>query len=210
MAMTIDDIDLADIYEFMERGDVKNAPQHIVDYLHLLDKIRGMRLRIDQFGSKDIIVKHLMITENLSRYKAGRIHDEAVEYFYSDSIISKEAWRNVYADMMDKMSNVAAQLVRDIPGAEKVSKMYKEAALLRGVHLPDKEDIPASAYAAPYVVYTTDRASLGLDSANRDELAKLIDALPELTEKERIQIKREAEILPIKVFLDEQENPRKA
>lgn len=210
MAMTIDDIDLADIYEFMERGDVKNAPQHIVDYLHLLDKIRGMRLRIDQFGSKDIIVKELMLTENLSRYKAGKIYDEAIEYFYSDTTISKTAWRNVYADMMDKMINVAAQLVRDIQGAEKVAKMAKEAAVLRGVDLPDKEEMPKDLDKRPFVVYSTDAEMLGLPKANRTRLAQMIDALPDLSEKERIRIKSEAQILPIKVFLDEQEDPRKS
>ena len=50
LAMTINDIALEHVYDFMEKGSLNNAPQEIVDYLQMLDKIRGMFLRIDTFG----------------------------------------------------------------------------------------------------------------------------------------------------------------
>jgi hypothetical protein len=42
-----------------------------------------MYLRIDQFGSKEAIIKHLMMAKKytLSRYKAAQVCDEAQEYF---------------------------------------------------------------------------------------------------------------------------------
>lgn len=210
MAMNIENVDLQDIYEFMERGNPKNAPQHIVDYLDLLDKVRGMIIRIDQFGSKDIVVKHLMVTNDLSRYKASQVYDEAVEYFYVSQRVSKSAWKNVYADKMDKMINVSMQLVRNVDDARKVVQMLKDVGDMREVHVPDLERLPEELFKAPIVVYSLDPEELGLPKANRQRLAEIIDQIPELTEKERIRIKQEAQALPIKVFPDEQENPRKS
>lgn len=210
MAMSIENVDLQDIYDFMERGNANNAPQHIVDYLELLDKVRGMIIRIDQFGSKDIVVKHLMVANGLSRYKASQVYDEAVEYFYCSQRVSKSAWKNVYADKMDKMINFSMQMVRTVDDARKVVQMLKDAGEMREVHVEDKDNLPEELFKAPVVVYTLDPEDLGLPKANRQKLAEIIDNLPELTEKERIRIKQEAQALPLKVFQDEQEDPRKS
>lgn len=210
MAMTIDQIDLKDIYDFMEKGNINNAPAPIVEYLEMLDKVRAMFLRIDKFGSKDMIVKHLMTVDKLSRYKAMQVCDEAQEYFYCDNRISKAAWKNIYADKMDKMINFSMQLVKDVTDAQKVVKMLLDASVLRGVNEPDAEELPAEVFQPPFVVYSCDAEFLGMPKANRQKLSEMIDKLPELTEKEKIQIKREAMILPLKVFPNEQENARKS
>lgn len=210
MIMRIEDCELSDIYEFMEHGNVNNAPEHIVIYLNLLDKVRAMSQRIDQFGSKEAIVKHLIVAEGLSRYKANLIYNESIEYFYSEKYISKQAWRNIYADKADKALHFAMLQMKDEAGAMKVVQMAKEIAILRGINEPDKEELPADIFRAPFVIYSTDAEMLGLPKANRDKLAEIIDALPELSEKERIMIKREAQVLPIKVFQDEQEDARRS
>ncbi|MBW3519506.1 hypothetical protein [Flavobacterium sp. NKUCC04_CG] len=208
--MTIEDIELSDVYEFMERGKLSQAPEYIVVYLELLDKIRGMHLRIDQFGSKDAIVKHLILVDKLSRYHASKVYDEAMEYFYCDNRISKQAWRNIYADKMDKMIHFAMQVVKDATDAQKVVRMQKDAAELRGVNEPDKDTLPDELFRAPFVVYAADAEFLGLPKVDRNKLGAMIDLLPELSEKEKIQIKREAQVLPLKLFPDEQEDPRKS
>ena len=210
--MSIDQINLRDIYDFMETGNPKNAPAHIVEYLDLLDMVRGMYRRIDIYGSKDMIVKHLMASEKykLSRYKAMQVCDEAQEYFYADNHISKSAWKNIYADKIDMMINFAMLTVKDVSDAQKVVKMLIDASVLRAVNEPDKEELPAEIFQAPFVVYSCDPEFLGMPKANRQKLSEMIDKYPELTEKERIQIKREALILPLKVFPNEQEDARKS
>jgi hypothetical protein len=54
---------LDDIYRFMETGNPDNAPQEVVDYLQLLQRVHGMILRIDIHGSKQAVLKHIEITE---------------------------------------------------------------------------------------------------------------------------------------------------
>ena len=90
------------------------APQEIVDYLDLMDKIRGMHLRIDRYGGKDAIVNHLMKVEGLSRYLANKAYNQAMEYFYADNDISKEAWRNIIATNGEKY----------FPGADACERYY--------------------------------------------------------------------------------------
>lgn len=209
MAISIEQIELSDIYEFMEKGSLSDAPEVIVNYLQLLDKIRGMALRIDQFSSKEAIVKHLILVDKLSRYKASKIYDEALEYFYVDSKISKKAWINIYADKVDKMINFSMQIVKDVNDAAKVVKMLLDASNLREVHAPDKEDLPEELFLPPFIVYSADAEFLGMPKINRQRLSEMIDAYPELTEKEKIQIKREALVLPLNVFPNEQEDARK-
>jgi hypothetical protein len=210
--MTIDQINIKDIYDFMETGNPANAPSHIVEYLELLDKVRGMFLRIDKFGSRDMIIKHLMTAEKLSRYKAAQVCDEAREYFYSETRISKQAWKNIYADKMEQMINFAMQTVENVGDAQKVVKMLMDVAVIRGINEPDIEEIPAEVFQAPFVVYSCDAEFLGLPKVNRHKLSEMIDSFPELTEKEKIQIKREALIpeFPLKLFPNEQEDARKS
>ena len=209
--MTINEISLDHIYDFMEKGNLNNAPEEIVLYLELLDKIRGMFLRIDVFGTKESIVKHLMLVDKISRYKAMQLCDEAQQYFYSDSKISKQAWRTIYAEKAEKMINFAMQTVKNPTDAAKVVKMLLDVAELRGINLPEQEELPAELFKPPWVIYSADAEFLGLETkANRHRFAEMIDAFPELTEKQRVQIKREAQILPIKVFPNEQEDGRKS
>lgn len=212
--MTIDQINLKDIYDFMETGNAANAPEHIVAYLDLLDMVRGMFLRMDKWGSKEAIIKHLMVSSQhkLSRYKANQVCDEAQEYFYRDTQISKSAWRNIYADKIDKMINFAMLTVKDVNDAQKVVKMCLDAGVLRAVNEPDKEELPAEIFQPPFVVYTWDTEALEMPKVNRQKLSEMIDKYPELTEKEKIRIKQEA-LIPghkLKIFPNEQEDPRKS
>lgn len=198
----------------METGNPTNAPDHIVAYLDLLDMVRGMFLRMDKWGSKEAIIKHLMVSSNhkLSRYKANQVCDEAQEYFYRDSQISKVAWKNIYAEKMEKMINFAMLTVKDVNDAQKVVKMLLDVSVLRGVNEEDKEELPAEVFQAPFVVYTWDSEALEMPKVNRQKLAEMIDAYPELTEKEKIRIKQEALIpgFKLKIFPNEQEDPRKS
>jgi hypothetical protein len=66
----------------LETSNPKNAPKHILDYLNI-DMVRGMYLRIDQFGSKEAIIKHLMVAPKytyLTLQRSSKVM-KAQEYF---------------------------------------------------------------------------------------------------------------------------------
>lgn len=207
--MNIDDIDLQDIYEFMERGDVRNAPEHLVKYLELLDTARGMMLRIDKYSNDEMIIKHFILANGLSRYKAKKLIDEAREYFYKDKIVSKQAWGNIYADKADKALNFAMLQMKDVKDAVAIVKASKEVYEMRVANLDDDE-LPEELFQKQLIVYSTNAEDLGLPKVDRNRLKEFIDKkIPELSEKERERLYQEADITPFKTFLNEQENPRK-
>lgn len=208
--MNLESVTLDQVYEFMERGNIKNAPEGLVEYLKMLEKIHGMIRRVDIYGDKEGVIKHLILVDGLSKYKARKIYNETIEYFNVDSEISKEAWRNHYADKMDRVSNFAMVIMKDVSDAAKVHKMLCDAMIARGANLPDKEELPKDYYDKPVNLYSLDPRIFEFGEANRIGLEKFIDTLPELTEKEKIRIKQETLILPLKIFPDEQEDPRKA
>jgi hypothetical protein len=208
--MLIDHITLDDIYRFLETGNPDNAPQEIVRYLELLDKCHSLILRIDSFGNKNAILKHFMVTEKLSRYKASQIYNETIEYFYMDKQVSKRAWANFYANILDQEINYA-RLTKTTPADSKVvGDLVRKAAELRGVFEAEKEELPEELFQKPIVVYTGDILNVGLPKADRNKIKELIDKkVPNLTEKEKQRLYQEAELLPFKVFPHEQEDPRK-
>lgn len=209
--ITINDITLGDIEEFIDTGDIKKAPDYVVEYLLLMEKIYGMIRRIDIYGNDESIIKHLRLTQNLSDYKARKMLNETREYFYANNKLTKDAWRGIYGEIADQMINFARQEVRTPADAKMVVDMaVKTAKEIRGVNEPEKEELPEEMFKAPFVVYTMNPEDLGLPKANRTKLAQIIDEYPDLTEKEKARIKSEAQALPLKVFPDEQEDPRKS
>lgn len=208
--VSLDKVSLDDIYEFMESGSMDKAPVEIRDYVLLLDKVRAMHLRIDQYGSPEPIIRHLMTVEGLSRYKANKIYQEALEYFYCDNIVSKAAWSNIYAGKMDQLINFAMLTMKDVGDAAKIGKIILDAWKMRGGDQPDIEDVDDSIYKAPIKIYTADAHALGMPRADRNKLKELIDKVPDLTEKEKQRIYQEADIIDFKMFPNEQEDPRKS
>jgi hypothetical protein len=78
----------------------------------------------------------------------------------------------------------------------------------RQLDQPDIDDFPSELFDRPFKLYTLDPEMAGIPKADRREISAFIDGLPELSELEKEVIRREAGILPLKVFLDNDEDPR--
>lgn len=209
MKINIDDIDIQDIYSFMETGSANNAPPEIVFYLEILDKIHGMHLRILQYGNVEAIIKHLNIVHGFSHYKAKQLYYEMLEYFYRDLKISKKVLRNMYAEKMDNLANATQVIAKTPEDFDRASRMFERAGKMRQLDLPDPPTFPKELLAKPIKVYAMDTSFLGEEKINRLELAKQIDELPDYSTAERLALKQDAALEPIKLFNNEQEDIRK-
>lgn len=201
--LEIEDIELEQVYDFIMNGDPDDAPSEIVAYLELMDRIRGMNMRIDRYGSKEAIVNHLMKADGLSRYLANKAYNQTLEYFYSDVQLSKSAWLNIIAEKMEKNANIAQLLIKDVNDASKVQQMYEKLRDTIIANYPDELEIPAGAYDRPNKIYTMKMEDLGRKSQPRKELKEAILALPEVSEKVKEQAMREAGLLDYEIFPDE-------
>lgn len=209
--MLIDNVTLEDIYRFMESGNPDNAPAEIVAYLEALTRVHGMLLRIDKFGSREAVIKHLVVSDKLTRYKAAQLCSEAIEYFYVDQEVSKKAWANFYATIVDQEINFLRLTKKDGQDSKRVAELAKIAAEMRGVYTDDKDELPEELFQKPFVIYTTDIADLGLPKVDRNRIKEMIDTkFGQLTEKERHRLYQEADVIPFKALPNEQEDPRKA
>ncbi|RRT94175.1 MULTISPECIES: hypothetical protein [Empedobacter] len=209
----IDDITLDDIYLFIEKfsgkTDYPAEKQPVMDYMELLDKIRAMDNREGDFGSERHIIKYLVIKEGLSEYKAKRAYSDAMEFYYCDSYLSKEALRNRIAKKFEEGIVAAKLMAKDAKELTMANKLYEVLYKMLGL---DKEDAPKTDANNGKLValYSYDMKTLGLDSVvDKEAVKKFIEEAP-LTEREKQLAMQEALILPLKLFPAENENLRKS
>lgn len=208
--MKLEDISLDDIYDFIESKSNTISPE-IERYLDLMDKVRGMYLRSLKYGSKESIIKHLMKVEKLSRFLSNKIYNDAMEYFYCDNEISKQAWRNIIAEKQEKLINMSIAMAKDVSDLAKIGKMNIDLGILLQLDKEDTPELPLELFQKPFKLYSFDAKMLGLPTAvDRQKLSKFINKLPELTEKERQLIRQEALIEPLNIFPEDHENVRKS
>lgn len=201
-------IALCDIHDYIENGDITTVPKHIQFYLDLLEKVRDMKRRPREYATKDHIVKHLIKVNELSQYMANKIYDDCIEYFYLDSTISKQAYRNLYAEQQDEdiaLARLAAQGIEDL---DRISKMREKAYKFRQLDQPDIEDFPSELFEKPFKLYTMEPEIVGIPKADRREVAARIDAYLDTTELQKEILKREAGALPYRILLEANEDPR--
>lgn len=206
----LEDIQLEDIQDFIANGKPETAPSEIVETLDIMDKIRGMYLRFKDFSGRDAIINHLVKVDNMSYYLASKFFDMAMEYFYADRAISKKAWRHRLAEKMEKAINLAMVMAKDSREVIAAVKELKSLAQVLQLDQPDKDELPQELFDKPFKMYSIDADFLGLPKINRYDLAQIIDELPELSEKERLMAKREANIIPMKLFPEEHEDARQS
>jgi hypothetical protein len=151
----------------------------------------------------------LKLADGFSDYKARQIYADTIQYFYIENTVSKNAWRNLYAEKMDKVANFAMLAMKDVSDAAKVHKMFYDTMIARDVNNADKEELPDNFFDKPINLLSLDSRIFEFGTANRDGLDDFIDGVPDLTEKEKIRIKQEMLSLPLKLFPDVQEDARK-
>jgi len=199
--MDISDDKYDQLLIYIESGSNGNLPEEMVDYINLLELIRSMHMK---YENRQTIIKFLQSKPyNLSPYLAGQRYSEAVNFFYLDHDIKKQAWRNVYAEKLDR----AADLILRTATCAKDLDIYKNtlyaAMEARGLKEPDIQDIPEEFYTKPVKIYTLNPEQLGRKRANRRILAKHIDSL-DIPEADKQRARQDAMIEDID-FLPEDE-----
>ncbi|MDK7375979.1 MULTISPECIES: hypothetical protein [Weeksella] len=200
--MNIDNITLDDIYDFINTnyGNKKIIPEEkipVMQYMELLDKIRAMDLRIGEYGSRDHIIRHLM-KEGLSRYKASKAYEDAMEFYYCDQSISRDALRNRIAQKIEAQINAALLMANNAKDTIAAIKLWKDVFTILGL---DKEDPPKYDPASSgkmVALYSYNMKELGLESVvDKEKVRKFIQEAP-LTDAEKEYAMRQALILPNK------------
>lgn len=168
----------------------------LVIYMELLEMVRSM---YSKYETKDFIVTTLMGKPyELSRLRATRLYYDSLCFFYSDNEVKQKTWENIYAEHLDKLAYYAIEK-DDI---ETARRCFIDAAKMRGVGREEKAELPVEMFNRPVVIYTIDPEKAGIEPASRRELAHFIDNLPEISERERVRIKKDAGVIETTLFED--------
>nr|DAF38122.1 MAG TPA: hypothetical protein [Caudoviricetes sp.] len=153
------------------KGDLSDKERVYIDLLTLVYSLDG------QYGKRRTVRFLTSEPFGLPYQRAADIYSEAMELFYCNRKVSKEALRNKMADQFDTLY-VAAR------NAAKTSKDYAVAADIlankaRALQL-DKDDpakLPAEIYQPMFRLLSATPESIGLPAANRDELERQIETV---------------------------------
>jgi len=202
-------VHINDIYDFVDNGDPGDTPPEIALYFVLMEKVRQLHSRVLDFGTKTSIINHLVKVEGLTRHIAEKVYYDALEYYNASNRLSKQAQRNVYADKIDRQIAIFEPFVKEIKDSKELVAMIEKAAKIRQLDKEEVDVIPEEWLKKTWNLYTTDALEAGLEPINSNELARIIDSLPDITNKERKQIAMEAAQMTIEVFPNDEKNPRK-
>jgi len=198
----IEGIEYERLQEYIENGRTADMPHEMVQYLEQLDLVRGL---INRNKGKEIVVSLLKGPPyNLSDYLARKRYTEAINFFYLDNEVKKQAWRNLYADKLEKAANLVLHTATSAKDLDIYKNILLAAANMRGLGEADKEELPAELYERPIKIYSNDVKVLDIPEVSRYELQKMIDSF-EIPETEKERLKGEALITTPKLFTaDEQ------
>lgn len=205
----IQDISIEAVYDFIYTGDSKNADPAVIAYLSEMDKVRGMRLRIDKYGSKQAVINHLVKVDGYSPYLANKLFHQTLEYFHSDQQTSKEAFLMAIVDDMEKDINMAALLAETSQDFSRVLDMRKKRADVIIEALPDADPFDDEAFDRPIKIYTMTPEDAGLEEASKKELDAFIDTLPDISELVKERLRVEGRTIPGALLIDPAKDPRK-
>ena len=174
------------------KGNLSDKERIYIDLLTLIYSLDG------QYGKRRTIKFLTSPPFGIPYQRAADIYSEAVELFFCNRKVSKEAMRNKMADQFDTLYIAA----RD---AAKTSKDYEVAASIlankaRALQL-DRDDpakLPAEIYQPMFRLLSATPESIGLPAANRDELERQIDTVvaPEAVKR---RLKTEAQITDLDI-----------
>lgn len=188
------------LQDYITKGQVDNMPDDLVIYMELLEMVRSM---YNKYETKPFIIRTLTSPAyGISKYMANQLYYDALNFFYADNDVKQKAWEKIYAQHLDNLAYYALEM-NDL---ETSRRCFIDAAKLRGAGRDEKSEMPAEMFARPVVIYSMDAGKAGLPSVDRKQLASFIDALPEISEKERVRIKKDAGLEEIKLFEDYEED----
>lgn len=143
---------------------------------------------------------------NCSPTVARRMYAESINLFYLGEQVENEAYRNMLFDNLQKAALVVLKNGKTARDMEIYGNLLTQAARIKQLDKPDPEK-PVQIQEKPVKIYGITPEAVGLPASNRAELARLIDAMDEVPEREKVRLRRDAGIedISIEEMLDDQE-----
>ncbi|WP_321424879.1 hypothetical protein [uncultured Bacteroides sp.] len=174
-----------------------------LDYYNALYAMIGIQRK---YG-KDNAVAFLMHDPfNVKRQRAREMYNEAINLFFADDTIENNAHRNMMYDNLIKAAQVVLSTAKSSKDMEVYGNLTAQAFKIKLLDKPDpqkREEIKDKNIK----IYMLDTESVGIPKIDRQQLAAQIDAIPDIPERERVRLKRDAQVIDVDIIemIDDQE-----
>ncbi|WP_321519993.1 hypothetical protein [uncultured Bacteroides sp.] len=174
-----------------------------LDYYNALYAMIGIQRKY----SKDNAIAFLMHEPfNVKRQRAREMYSEAINLFFADDTIENNAHRNMMYDNLIKAAQVVLSTAKSSKDMEVYGNLTAQAFKIKLLDKPDpqkREEIKDKNIK----IYMLDTYAVGIPKIDRQQLAAQIDAIPDIPERERVRLKRDAQVIDVDIIemIDDQE-----
>lgn len=186
------DVDaFARIQDYIASGSKGRLSDDEAIYIDLLTMVYSLDGRFGKRKTIKFLTSHPF---DFSYERAVNIYAEAVEMFYSNRNVSRDALRAKAADQYDALYHLALDAAKTTKDYEIASNILTQKSRVLNLDKEDPVQLPPQQYQKQYRLLSLSPESIGLPPANRDELARQIDSMTDIPETERERLRMEASI----------------
>ena len=169
-------------------------PEEMAGYVKQLEYARGF---IYSGASPNNASRKLQLhwPELSVKQAKSRVRD-AVEYFYIDGDLKKDAYRQIHYEKQMQAAQLVLETARTAADIKIASEIWERAGKTKQLHLPDAEEFPEEMFKQKWKIYSLDTSDVGLpELADRNKLGAMVDSF-NITEAEKIRLKQDAGVEP--------------
>ncbi|MEG1007511.1 MAG: hypothetical protein RSO15_14730 [Bacteroides sp.] len=191
------------LQDYLASGFAMELTDEELNYYNALYALIGIQRK---YG-KDNAISFLMHEPfQVKRARAREMYNEAINLFYADDSIENNAHRNLMFDNLQKAAQVVLTTARTSKDMEVYGSLLTQAAKIKQLDRPDPEKRQA-VKDKNIKIYMLDTQAVGIPQVDRQQLAAQIDSIQDISERERVRIKRDANVIDVDIIemLDDQE-----
>jgi hypothetical protein len=181
---------LHDYIQSGSKSELTEEENQYLDILYLLNNIRR------KYGKENAIAFIQKAPYNIQYRRARLMYDEAINLFYLDDNIERQAHKNMLFEELMSAAKVVLMTAEGSKDMEVYGDLVAKAHKIKGLDQPEQPKIPEELYKKQVKVYMIESKYVGLEGADRNELAERIDAM-EIQEREKKRVRQEARITDI-------------
>lgn len=191
------------LQDYIQAGSSFELNEEEQEYLNILYLLNSLRRK---YGKENAIAFIQHPPYNIQYRRSRQMYDEAINLFYLDDGIEKQANRNMLYEQLLAGAAVVKLTAKSPKDMEVFGDLVMKAYKVKGLDEIEQQKVPEALYNKPYKIYSLNPEMISLPKVSRNELAERIDNM-EIPEREKRRVRQEAMVEDIHFMdiLDEQE-----
>lgn len=181
------------LQDYLASGCTEELLDEELNYYNALYAIIGINRK---YGKDNAIAFLRHEPFNLALHRAREMYGEAINLFYTDDRIENTAHRNLLYDNLIKAAQVILTTSKSSKDMEVYGDLIFKAWKIKQLDRQDPEKLEEPK-EKPIKVYSLSSETVGIPSVNRQLLAAQIDNIPDIPEREKERLKRDARVVEI-------------